>query len=83
MTSSVSWVTFMVVGANRMPAAAASTMPRIHAIPDTRPADAPESWASWGSSTTARMAMPVRVRVKSTRNPMATSKVRPTVRSCS
>ena len=42
-------------------------------VADMRPAEAPDSGASWGSSTTARMATPVRVRLKRTRNTTATA----------
>jgi len=72
-----------VCGASRMPATAASIVPIIQAYPDSRAAEAPLSEASCGSSTTARIATPGRVRVKKTRSTTATSTATPTVISCS
>ena len=48
-----------------------------------RPDGAPASEARLGSSTTARMATPVRVRLKKTRRNTATAMATPTVMSCS
>ncbi len=58
-------------GASRMPASAASDDPIAHASDDARSGFAPCSAASVGLSTTARIARPMRERLRNSRRPTA------------
>ena len=58
-------------GASRMPASAASDEPIAHASDDARSGFAPCSAASVGLSTTARIASPMRERLRNSRRPTA------------
>ncbi len=73
-TSSVSTWTSSVpplIGVMRMPASAANAPPRAQEKAASRSGRPPLSCSSAGLSTTARMATPVRVLVKSRRMPTA------------
>ena len=73
MTSNVSrMMSSDTSGASRIPARPASDAPRAQLTARTRSGSAPVSAASSGSSTTARMAMPICVRVNSRRRNAAT-----------
>ena len=71
------------VGANSTPASAAMMKPRAHPICEMRNGLAPDMATSSGSSTTARMATPVRVRLKNKRRNRAAATATPMVMSCS
>jgi hypothetical protein len=60
------------VGARRIPAIAAIDDPSAHANPETRPGRTPCNAASCRSSTTARIATPVRLRYRRRRRKTAT-----------
>ena len=72
-----------VPGASRMPANPASPKPIIQAKPEIRLVRAPVSEASGGSSTTARIDTPIRVRLNSAHSASATPTAQPTVISSS
>jgi hypothetical protein len=73
MTSRVSWMLLIpTLGASRIPARAASDEPSAHDSCWMRAGDAPVMAVRSGSSTTPRIAIPMRVREKSTLSPTAT-----------
>ncbi len=78
MTSSERiWRLIPVPGATRIPARPAAMNPMIQASPEIRPDRAPVIEARAGSSTTARMETPMRVRWNSNQSAAATRTAHP------